>query len=140
MKIYRKPRKKARIEIVPMIDTMFFLLVFFMMATLEMTMQSGIPVNLPSAEGSRSTVQEIVTLTLTRDGKIFFDKTAIQSKKDVAVRLQQEKAVGKDITVIIQADDKAEHGQVVGLMDAVRQAGINKLSIAVQPLNERLEQ
>ena len=60
-------KKKPRIEIIPMIDTMFFLLVFFMIATLAMTIQHGMPVSLPTAESSTDKIVEHVSLTLTRE-------------------------------------------------------------------------
>jgi len=68
MKLKRRIIKKARIEIIPMIDTMFFLLVFFMVATLSMTVQQGLSVNLPHAVTARDEVRRTVTLTLTKDG------------------------------------------------------------------------
>ena len=57
-----------------MIDTMFFLLVFFMVATLSMTMPRGSPVNLPHAATAQEELHQVVTLTVTREGKLFFDK------------------------------------------------------------------
>jgi len=70
MKLKRRIIKKARIEIIPMIDTMFFLLVFFMVATLSMTVQQGLSVNLPHAVTARDEVRRTVTLTLTKDRTI----------------------------------------------------------------------
>ncbi len=79
MRLPRKYRKKARIEIIPMIDTMFFLLVFFMVATLSMTVQRGISVNLPHAASARDEIKQVVTLTLTKEGKLYFDKEEVAS-------------------------------------------------------------
>ena len=74
MRLPATAKKKARIEIIPMIDTMFFLLVFFMIATLSMTLQRGMPVNLPEAESSTDKVQEEVSLSITKEGALFFNK------------------------------------------------------------------
>ena len=70
MKLPPSEKKKARIEIIPMIDTMFFLLVFFMIATLSMTLQRGMPVNLPTAGSTTDKVKEQVSLTITEDGAL----------------------------------------------------------------------
>jgi biopolymer transport protein ExbD len=133
MKIPRKPLKKARIEIIPMIDTMFFLLVFFMMATLMMTNQYSLPVNLPHAAASQDKPQQIITLTLTIDGKLFYDKEQVSTSADAALRLVNQSKGDKQTSVIINADRSVEHGRVVELMDAIRQGGITRIAIAVNP-------
>ena len=74
MKLPASVKKKARIEIIPMIDTMFFLLVFFMIATLSMTIQHGMPVTLPTAESSTDKVPDQISLTLTREGTLYYNK------------------------------------------------------------------
>ncbi|MGD0489473.1 MAG: biopolymer transporter ExbD [Syntrophorhabdales bacterium] len=135
MKIVRRQRKKARIEIIPMIDTMFFLLVFFMVATLSMTVQRGIPVNLPHAATALEELHQVVTLTVTKEGKLLFDKEPIASVDEVATRLARWKTTGADVYVVINADRAVEHGRVVDVMDAVRQAGVTRVAVAVRPLS-----
>lgn len=131
VKIPRKPGKKARIEIIPMIDTMFFLLVFFMLATLSMTSQSGVPVNLPQAIGIEEQVKQVATLSIAKDGKIYFNKEEIASSADALLRLRQQKLADAQMSVIINADRSVEHGQVVELLDAIQQSGLAKVAIAV---------
>jgi biopolymer transport protein ExbD len=133
MKIPRNAPKKARIEIIPMIDTMFFLLVFFMIATLSMTNQNNLPVNLPHASGVQSEKQQVLTLTLTKDDKLFYDKEQITSPADAAQRLQQESQGNKQTAVIINADRSVEHGKVIELMDVIRQSGVTKIAISTNP-------
>ena len=133
MRVRRHQRKRARIEIIPMIDTMFFLLVFFMVATLSMTLQRGIPVNLPHAATAQEELRQVVTLTVTKDGKLLFDKAPVASVEEAAARLGRWKASGTDVAVVVNADRSVEHGQVVELMDAVRQAGITRIAVAVKP-------
>lgn len=132
MKISRSSPKKARIEIIPMIDTMFFLLVFFMIATLSMTEQSGLPVNLPQASGVKTDTPQVFTLTLTEDNQLFYEKEPVTSPADAALLLAQQ---GKDrpVSVIINADRRVEHGRVIELMDVIRQSGITKIAVAVNP-------
>jgi biopolymer transport protein ExbD len=143
MKLKRRPARKARIEIIPMIDTMFFLLVFFMVATLSMTVQQGLSVNLPHAVTARDELRQMVTLTLTKEGKLFFNKEPVSSPAEAASRLARWKETGTEATVVINADRSAEHGSVVALMDAIRRAGVTKMAIAANPsdipINQREE-
>lgn len=133
MKLPRKTRKKARIEIIPMIDTMFFLLVFFMVATLSMTIQKGLQVNLPHAATAREDVYQTVTFTITKEGKLYFNKDEAASVRDAVGRLKNLWENNAPPSVIINADRTVEHGQVIELMDAVRGAGIIKIAVAVRP-------
>jgi len=136
MKLPRKPLKKARIEIIPMIDTMFFLLVFFMMATLTMTNQQSLPVNLPHAAGMQDKAPQTITLTLTKEGTLFYDKEQVGAQADAVQRLIHQSKEDKQTSVIINADRSVEHGRVVELMDAIRQSGITRIAIAVSPLGQ----
>lgn len=133
MKFPRKTRKKVRIEIIPMIDTMFFLLVFFMVATLSMTIQKGLQVNLPHAATAREEVYQTVTFTITKDDKLYFNKDEAASVADAVARLRGLVQNNTPPSVIINADRSVEHGQVIELMDAVRREGIIKMAVAVRP-------
>jgi biopolymer transport protein ExbD len=134
MRLPRTSRKKPRIEIVPMIDTIFFLLVFFMVATLSMTVQRGVPVNLPHAASARDEIKQVVTLTLTKEGKLFFDKEELASPAEAALRLASQIKADTQVSVVINADRAVEHGHVIDLLDAVRQAGVTRIAVAVRPL------
>ena len=133
MKLPRKRRKKPRIEIIPMIDTMFFLLVFFMVASLSMTVQRGLPVNLPHAASARDEIKQVVTLTLTKEGRLFLDDAETPSSAEAAMKLAGRKKAGEQLAVVIKADRGVEHGKVIDLMDAVRQVGVLRISVAVTP-------
>jgi biopolymer transport protein ExbD len=133
MRLPKSTKKKPRIEIIPMIDTMFFLLVFFMVATLSMTIQKGIAVNLPHAASAKDEITQVVALTLTKDGKLYVDKEEVASVADVSVRLSSATAQGKEVSVVIYADRAVEHGRVIDLMDGVRTAGVARIAVAVRP-------
>ena len=132
MRLPYATKKKARIEIIPMIDTMFFLLVFFMIATLSMTIQKGMQVSLPAAGSSTNDMPEQVSLTLTKKGELFFNKEPIVVL-DLKSRLQILLKNGRKISVVINADKAAFHGRVVEIMDAVKEAGILNMAIATKP-------
>ena len=125
-------KKKPRIEIIPMIDTMFFLLVFFMIATLSMTIQHGIPVSLPTAESSTDTIAEHVSLTLTREGLLYYNKEAI-TLQELEIRLANLRQSSSDPSLLINADEQVPHGRVIRVMDLIRLSGITSMGIATQP-------
>jgi biopolymer transport protein ExbD len=133
MKLPRTTKRKPRIEIIPMIDTMFFLLVFFMVATVSMTFQRGMPVNLPHAASARDEIKQVVTLTLTKEGKLYLDKEEMATPADAAARVASQGAAGGQTSVVIAADRAVEHGKVIDLMDAVRQVGVSRIAVAVKP-------
>jgi biopolymer transport protein ExbD len=131
VKLRRRPPRKARIEIIPMIDTVFFLLVFFMMASLAMTVHGGIPVNLPKAAKAEA-ARAPVSISVARDGVVYLEREAIEPA-ELTARLQARSRTEPDVAVVIEADTEVLHGRVVDVMDAVRVAGIGKLAIAVTP-------
>ena len=132
MKLPISAKKKARIEIIPMIDTMFFLLVFFMIATLSMTIQHGMPVNLPEAGSTTDQISEPVSLSITRDGDLFFNKEAITLTM-LGPRLEAMTQTGQGPSIVINADEHVEHGIVINVMDHVRLSGIYDMAIATKP-------
>ncbi len=136
MRLARRAAKKARIEIIPMIDTIFFLLVFFMISTLSMSRYSGLPVNLPKAATGQQPPSESASVTMTPDGKVFIDKQEVPREK-VRIALQQRVSANPNLLVLINADERVEHGFVVGVMDDARQAGVAKMAIAVKPKDIR---
>ena len=132
MKFRRRPPRKARIEIIPMIDTVFFLLVFFMMASLAMTVHGGIPVNLPKAARAEA-ARAPVSVSISREGIIYLERDQAQ----LAARLQARARTEPELAVVIEADTDVLHGRVVDVMDAARLAGVGKLAIAVTPREKR---
>jgi biopolymer transport protein ExbD len=136
MRLRRREIKKARIEIIPMIDTIFFLLVFFMISTLSMARYSGLPVNLPKAATGQQPPSESAAVTVGPDGKVSIDKQEL-ARERIAEILRARLAKNSELLVLINADEKVKHGIVVEIMDAARQAGGTKIAIAVKPKEAR---
>ena len=132
MRVLRREPEKARIEVIPMIDIVFFLLVFFMISTLSMTVNRAVPVNLPKAASAQKDVRETLNITITKDGEIFLNKAPI-ALQDIASQVQVELEKNPDLLAIISADDQAFHGVIVDVMDEIRLAGVSRLAIAVKP-------
>lgn len=135
MRIVRREPRKARIEIVPMIDTVFFLLVFFMMSTLSMTVYRGLPVNLPQATSGQPARDENAAVTVARDGTTYLNKRIVAPER-LAAELKSLVQSDPGVVVVISADEDVNHGRVVGVMDAARSAGVARLAIAVHPGTE----
>ena len=136
MRIQRRSLKKARIEIIPMIDTIFFLLVFFMISTLSMTQFKGMPVNLPKAASGQQAPAESAAITIDKDGRLFLNQQAID-RAALSDALKQQLAKNADMLVVINADDGVAHGQVVEVMDIARAANVAKMAIAVKPKEQK---
>lgn len=131
MRISRRPAEKARIELIPMIDTMAFLLVFFMIASLAMTQQLGMPVSLPRSDTSAPQTwgDRALVVTLQRDGALYLNKQAVpwgKLEREVRTRLTTR----PELIVVINADGDLRHGAVIRAMDAVKRAGARQMAIA----------
>ncbi len=122
--------KRARIEIIPMIDVVFFLLVFFMMATLAMTVYEGMPVSLPGATSRDRMAAETASIALTKDGQMFVNREAV-TLSALIPRLQPLLAANRELAVVINADRDVTHARVVDVLDELRQAGVARIAIAV---------
>jgi biopolymer transport protein ExbD len=136
MRLHRKAFRKARIEIIPMIDTIFFLLVFFMISTLSMAHYTGLPVNLPKAATGQQPPKESAAVTITQEGKVSIDKQHV-ARDQIRNILQRRLSAGPDLLLLINADEHVEHGLVVDVMDQARQAGVTRMAIAVKPKESR---
>ena len=122
--------RRGRIEIIPMIDVMFFLLVTFMIASLSMQKLNSLPANLPKGAAARLEEKSPVTLSITGEGRIFLDKTPVTLES--LTSLLKERLDGRD-RMVVSADDKAPHGIVVRSMLRAREAGVLHFLIAVKP-------
>jgi len=110
----------------------FFLLVFFMISTLSMTINRALPVNLPTAATSQKDLRENLNLTLTQEGGLFLNKEAI-TLPQLGPQVKAALASEPELTVILSADGEVHHSMVVEVMDELRTAGIAHLAIAVKP-------
>jgi biopolymer transport protein ExbD len=132
----RRELKRTRIEIIPMIDTMFFLLVFFMLSSLALTRLNGLPVNLPQASSAAKQAPAPLTITLDSARKIYVNKTPVTFATLESTLVEKAGGAGADLasaTVIINADASVPHGDVVRCIDGAREVGIAKFAIATAP-------
>ena len=131
MEIRRRLPRKARIEIIPMIDTIFFLLVFFMMATLTMTQMKAIKLNLPPSNSATTQQVSKVIVSVSKDGRYFVDKTECACT-DIGHHLASLIEANPNIIVVLQGDEGSNYGDVIKALDELKKAGITKISIATK--------
>ena len=128
----RKSRsyKRGRIEIIPMIDVMFFLLATFMLASLSMQNLHSLPVNLPQGHAAPLQAKTPITLTITPDSQIYLNKTPVTL--DTLTATLQSMLPGPDASIIVAADSSAPNGITVEAMLKARAAGAQHFLIAVK--------
>lgn len=123
-------RKKARIEIIPLIDVIFFLLATFVLFTLSLNSIRSVPVDLPAAQpqSNQDKPPEAVTIQVSGDGAIFWNRELIDFG-EVPARITHYKTQTEDPRIMIAGDEKARFGLTVAVLDEVRKAGISKFSV-----------
>lgn len=123
--------KKARIEIIPLIDVIFFLLATFVLFTLSLNRILSVPVDLPVArppDPGQPPPPEAVTIQISGDGAIFWNRELIDMN-EVPSRIAYYKTQTDDPRILIAGDEKARFGPTVAVLDEVRKAGIQKFSV-----------
>ena len=128
-----RPRKRARIEIIPLIDIMFFLLATFVMVSLSMVKNRGIPVLLPAA--STAAAQEHkdhVTVAIADTGQLYLDKREL-SQERLTAELRAMHEANAELRVFIRGDESARLGLAITLLDEVRKLGITHVAFETRP-------
>ena len=122
---------EARIEIVPLIDIMFFLLAAFMLVSLSMVNMKSMHVNLPTAVTAGSDIKkDIVDISVDKTGLVFLDKKPM-GNNELARSLAEALKANPNLRVFISGDRDARHGDVIHALDAVRAAGIDKVAFEI---------
>ncbi|MBE6080411.1 MAG: biopolymer transporter ExbD [Veillonella sp.] len=127
MKIEHQPK----LMIIPMIDIIFFLLVFFMMSMLTMVVQKSVPIQLPQAATSKVNLDKVLPITVTADGAIYLEQERIPEGQ-LKVRLDAEKSKNPEMAIIVRGDAGVNYGRVVSVIDTAKKSGIQKVSIAAE--------
>jgi biopolymer transport protein ExbD len=126
------PKHHARIEIIPLIDIMFFLLASFMMVSLSQVTLKGFKVNLPTgSSGEVQNKKDYVSLSVDKDGLYYFDKQPIKLE-EILPKLQQVYKTNPEAKIFIRGDTEAVHGNVTRMLDQIRSSGFSKLSFEIK--------
>lgn len=130
MKIpYDSPQRRPRIEIIPLIDVIFFLLASFLMVSLSMVRNQGILVRLPAASTGRpQPMDHTVTVTVARGGNVYLNKQAMEFDA-LRRRLEALQQADPGLRVILRGDAGADFGEVVKALDELRRLGIEQVAM-----------
>lgn len=129
--------RRARIEIIPMIDIMFFLLVFFIMITLHMIPNAGLRTQLPSSSSTQALPPAKVLVTLSTDGSVSVDGNTLSPAQLTAMLAARPDVAHTAVT--IAGSKQARIQGLVTVMDACRAAGVSQIALAAQPAQTSLQ-
>jgi biopolymer transport protein ExbD len=130
-------RRHSRIEIIPLIDIMFFLLASFMMVSLQMDRTQNIKVNLPSATQARADYKpDMINIAVDESGGVWLEKKPI-ALRDLGTVLSNRFRLDTNLPVYISGDMATPHGDMVDVYEAVRRVGVQKVSFMVDGSQSR---
>jgi biopolymer transport protein ExbD len=126
------PRHKARIEIIPLIDIMFFLLASFMMVSLSQVHMKGFKVNLPTGQsGETQNKKDYISVSVDVDGNAYFDKKKM-TYDELTQTLAQVHATSPDAKVFVRGDRDTMHGNIIHVLDILRSVGFYKIAFEIK--------
>jgi len=126
----RRESEEAAIDLTPMLDVVFIMLIFFIVTT-SFVKEAGIDVNRPKAAKATGKPTATIFVAIRANGEVWLDKRAVDVER-VGAQIEKMLAESPTDTVIVQADKEAKHGVVVSVMDQIKLAGIDKISIAAE--------
>nr|WP_054674781.1 biopolymer transporter ExbD [Veillonella denticariosi] len=125
-------QKEPSIMIIPMIDIVFFLLVFFMMSTLYMNTEEQIPLNLPKASSSTAKTIEPVTISLTATHKMYINEREIVPAQLGGAEIQQLVSKEPQQAFVVRASEDVPYKDVIGILDNLKLSGARYVSVATE--------
>jgi biopolymer transport protein ExbD len=128
MKVNFQTSRKVRIEMLPLIDIVFLLLVFFIYAMLSMAVHRGLPVLLPTSVSAKIDKELIVSVTIKSDETIYVDKEQIELN-DLASFLKTKAETDKDVGILLFADRSLSYQKLFQVLDQIKMAGIHRISL-----------
>ncbi|MBD2036947.1 biopolymer transporter ExbD [Phormidium sp. FACHB-592] len=131
MRLPEEPDNPPQLNILPMIDVIFALLTFFILSTLSLTRSEGLPVNLPKAATAQPQSSSQIVVTLNQQGQLTLNRRPAQLG-DLQTRIRALMGNNPNAVVVINADERVSHGQVIAVMDRLRLIPGVRLAIAAQ--------
>jgi biopolymer transport protein ExbD len=132
VKLRRHELKRARIEIIPMIDTIFFLLVFFMMTSLATVQMSARKVHLPLSTTAHGRTQDKIVVTVDAKSRYYVDRAQVPFGQ-ILPRLKAAVAANPQVTVVLNADKTAQVREMLKIMEVAKQSNPGQLVMATAP-------
>lgn len=132
----RRAFSKPEVMIIPMIDIMFFLLVFFMLSTLYMVDLKTIPVNMPKVQNAQSQTNVNYLVTMKADGTLYLENKLID--EDTLLQGAKEKyEENNNFAVVIRVDESIDYGKIMALLDKFKAIGITKFGLATETIVQK---
>ena len=131
MKVNIQAGRKSRIEMMPLIDIVFLLLVFFIYAMLSMAVHRGLPVILPTSSTAKIDKNLILSVTVDSDGAIYVDKEKV-SMGHLAGALKKKTENSEKVGVLLFADRTLPYQKLFKVLDQIRMAGLNRISLQAE--------
>lgn len=127
-----REKTQPLVMIIPMIDIMLFLLVFFMLGTIYMTQTNSLPVNLPQAStAAKETRPNVVTITVLESGEVLFDKDGAPSQQ-LGEKIHATLSADAETIFVLRGDKNSRYESVVAVLDLLKKSGARKVSIATE--------
>lgn len=131
MKVKLQGARKARIEMLPLIDMVFLVLVFFIYGMLSMAVHRGLPVMLPVSEAASIEKDLILSITVRSDGKLFLDEEAV-ALEALSSLLEKRSKTGHEAGVLVFADRDLPYQALFHVLDEIRKAGLRHVSLQAE--------
>jgi biopolymer transport protein ExbD len=128
MKIRGAHTRPPRVEMLPLIDVVFLLLVVFIYAMLSMAVHKGMPVDLPLADQIQQTREQPLSVTVEADGAVFLNKLPVPLE-ELAAAIKQRPDVNAKTGVLLFADNRLPYQQLFDVLDRIREAGLSRISL-----------
>ena len=128
-----RENKKPLVMIIPMIDIMLFLLVFFMISTIYMVQTNSFHVNLPQSKiAEQETRKNIISITITENGEIIYDKEKIILSEQLSQKILETLRNDKETVFIIRGDKSVKYEKVVNVLEILKKSSVKNISIATE--------
>ena len=135
MKFYHINKKTIGFDLTPLIDVVFLLLIFFMLTTTFINVESGVKVDLPSGDFAEVNERQNIVVSITENNVLYINNKLIDPNK-LSESIREQIGKNIDSLVVLEADQNISHGKVVRVMDLIKKGGAERIAIATKPTGE----
>ena len=135
MKFYHINKKTIGFDLTPLIDVVFLLLIFFMLTTTFINVESGVKVDLPSGDFAKVNERQNIVVSITENNVLYINNKLIDPNK-LSESIREQIGENIDSLVVLEADQNISHGKVVRVMDLIKKGGAERIAIATKPTGE----
>jgi len=136
MKFYHINKKTIGFDLTPLIDVVFLLLIFFMLTTTFINIESGVKVDLQSGDFAAVTERQNIVVAITENNVLYLNNRLIDPN-NLEERIKEEIGDNENSLVVLEADQNITHGKVVRVMDLIKKGGAERIAIATRPRDEQ---